>query len=66
MKIERKKMVMIISGRKKMIFSEMEKFQRWTTNRDLEWAWDVDVFGLLDVQLSLIWPLMKEFLHAIT
>jgi len=31
-------MVVTIFDRRKIIFSEMEKFQRWIVNRDLEWA----------------------------
>jgi hypothetical protein len=32
------KMLVILSSRGKIIFSEMEKFQRWMTNRDLKWS----------------------------
>jgi len=34
----RLKMVVTIFDRRKIIFSEMEKFQRWIINRDFEWA----------------------------
>jgi hypothetical protein len=47
-------MVVIISSKGKIIFLEMEKFQRWTTSRDLEWVLQVSIFDLLDVQLSMI------------
>ncbi len=30
-------------GRSKIIFLEMEKFQKWKTSRDLEWAWHVNL-----------------------
>ncbi len=58
-------MVLILFGRGKINFSEMEKFQRWIVRTDLEWTWHVDVFSLLNVQLSLIRPLVKEFMQAI-
>jgi hypothetical protein len=35
---KKKKMVVILSNRGKIIFSKMEKIQKWTTSRDLEWA----------------------------
>jgi hypothetical protein len=44
----------------------MEKIQRWIDGRDLEWARHVGIFYLLDMQLNLIWPLVKEFFQAIT
>ncbi len=56
---KREKMDVIFFGRRKIIFLEMELFWRWIISRDLEWVWHVDIFGLLDVQLSLIWPLVK-------
>jgi hypothetical protein len=59
---KREKMDVTLFGRRKIIFLEMELFWRWITNRDLEWVWHVDIFGLLDVQLSPIWPSVKEFL----
>ncbi len=44
---KREKMVVILFGKGKIIFSEMEKFQRWIVRRDLKWAWHVNVFSLL-------------------
>jgi hypothetical protein len=41
---------------------QMEKFQKWITSRNLKWTQQVGIFGLLDMELNLIWPLMKEFL----
>jgi hypothetical protein len=35
---KKEKMVVTFFNRGKIIFLEMEKFQKWTTNRDLEWA----------------------------
>jgi hypothetical protein len=40
----------------------MDKFQRWTTKKDVEWAKQVGVFSLLNIQLSPIELLVKEFL----
>jgi hypothetical protein len=59
------KMVVTLFGRKKIIFSNMEKFQRWTTDRDLEWARHVNISNLLNVYLSLIWPLVKELMNFV-
>jgi hypothetical protein len=47
-------MVVTLSSRGKIIFSKMEKFQRLTIGKDLEWAWHINVYSLLDVQLSPI------------
>lgn len=49
-----------------MNFLGMEKFQTWIVSRDLKWTQQARVFNLLDAELSLIWPLMKEFLQVIT
>lgn len=62
----KEKMFVILFNRGKIYFSEMEKFQRWIIRRDLKWVWHVNVFSLLDIQLSLILPLVKEFLQTIT
>jgi len=35
---KKEKMVVIFFNRGNIIFLQMEKFQKWTTNRDLEWA----------------------------
>ncbi len=51
---KREKMVVIFSNKGKIIFLEMEKFQRWIIGRDIEWACHLDIFCLLDMQLSLI------------
>jgi hypothetical protein len=47
-------MVVTLSSRGKIIFLEMENFQRLTIGKDLEWAWHINVCSLLDVQLSPI------------
>jgi NOL1/NOP2/fmu family ribosome biogenesis protein len=47
-------MVVTLSNRGKVIFLEMEKFQRWIVGRDIEWAHHVDIFDLLDAQLNPI------------
>jgi hypothetical protein len=60
------KLVVLLSNRGKIIFSEMEKFQWWITEIDVEWVQHIDVSSLLGVELSPIWPLMKEFMQAIT
>ncbi len=59
-------MVMIFFGKGKIIFLKMNKFQQWIIGKDVEWAKHVGVFSLLNIQLSLIQPLVKEFLCAIT
>lgn len=59
-------MVVIFSGKEKINFSEMEKFQWWIVGKDVEWAKHVAIFSLFNIYLNLIWPLVKEFLHAIT
>ncbi len=48
------KMIMIIFIKKKIIFSEMKKFQQWIVGRNIKWARNVNGFGLLNMQLSLI------------
>ncbi len=58
-------MVVIISSKGKIIFSKMEKIQRWIVDKELEWAWHIDVSSLLDMELNPIWPMLKEFLQAI-
>ncbi len=57
----REKMFVILFNRGKIYFSKMKKFQRWIIGRDLKWVWHVDVFSLLDIQLSLIRPLVIYF-----
>jgi hypothetical protein len=47
-------MVVILSDKGKIIFSEMKKFQQWIVGRNVEWAQNVYVFSLLGMQLSLI------------
>jgi hypothetical protein len=62
---KRKKMVVTIFDKGKIIFLEMEKFQRWIIGRNLGWARHINVSNLLNMQLSPIHPLVKEFLQAI-
>jgi hypothetical protein len=47
-------MVVTLSSKGKIIFSEMENFQRWTIGKDLEQAWHVGVSSLLDMNLNPI------------
>jgi hypothetical protein len=49
------------SGNGKIIFLEMDEFQQWIVGKDVEWAKHVGVFNLLNIQLNLIQPLVKEF-----
>jgi hypothetical protein len=44
----------------------MEKNQTWIASKDLEWAWHINVFSLLDMKLSPIWWVLKEIFQAIT
>ncbi len=51
---KREKMVVIISGKGRISFSKMEKFQWWIVGKDVEWAKHVNNFSLLSIQLSPI------------
>jgi hypothetical protein len=33
----------------KIIFLEMKKFQQWIVRRNVEWAWNTNGFGLLNM-----------------
>jgi hypothetical protein len=50
---------------KKVIFIEMDKLQRWIVGRDVAWAKQIGVGGLLSLELMLIRLLVKEFIQGI-
>jgi hypothetical protein len=51
---KKKKMVATLSNKGNIIFLEMKKFQQWIVGRNVEWARNINAFGLLGMQLSLI------------
>jgi hypothetical protein len=55
-----------LRGKGKVIFTKMDKFERWVKGRDFHWAKQVGVFSFLNIWLTPIQPLMKEWLHGIT
>lgn len=59
-------MLVTLRGRSKVVFTEMDKFERWVRGRVVHWAKQVGVFAFLYIQLTLIWPLVKEWLKGIT
>ncbi len=46
---EKKKMVVIFSSKRKIIFSEMDKFKWWILERDVEWGKHINIFRLLNI-----------------
>jgi GTP-binding protein EngB required for normal cell division len=55
-------MIMTISSKCKVVFTKMDKFQQWVVRKDAQWAKQVGIFGLLNIQLTLIKALVKELL----
>jgi len=50
---------------KKVIFTEMDKLQRWIVGRDVAWAKQIGIGGLLSLELTPICPLVKNFIQGI-
>jgi hypothetical protein len=42
-------MVVIFSSKRKIIFSEMDKFKWWILERDVEWGKHINIFRLLNI-----------------
>lgn len=53
---------MTIYGQCKIVFIEMDKFQQWIVRKDAQWANQVGISGLLNMQLMPIKPMVKELL----
>jgi hypothetical protein len=48
-KKKRGKMLMTLKGRGKIVFTQMDKFERWVRRRDVHWAKHVGVFGFINI-----------------
>jgi len=49
----------------KVIFTKMDKLQKWITSRDVAWAKQIGVGGLRSLKLMPIRLLVKEFIQGI-
>ncbi len=50
---------------KKFIFTKMDKLHRWIARKDVAWAKQIGVGGILSLEFTPIRPLVKEFIQGI-
>lgn len=62
---KRGRVVVSLRSRGKIVFSEMDKFERWMRGRDVCQEKQVGIFGFLNIWFTPIQPLVKEWLHGI-
>jgi hypothetical protein len=62
MEKKREQMVINLFNRRKFVFIEINKFQKWMVNKDVTWAKQIGLSSLATLKLSLIQHLVKEFL----
>jgi hypothetical protein len=55
---------MTLKGRGEVVFTKMDKFERWARGKDVHWEKQVGVFGFISIQLTPIW-LVVESLQGI-
>jgi hypothetical protein len=61
-KTKRKKVLVSLRGRGKVVFIKMDNCQRWVAGRDVHLVKWIGIFSLMNIWLSSIRLLVKDFL----